>query len=234
MDKKIILEKLQTFIQSKQTDKKMAKLLSKLSLVTEDTIEIGEQPQYYIASMTCNSTGVGVSSFQGSETQRTVALDYVTDSYLFVDGHIGAAEKGLSLFYLKPGQTINYYQKSDTVKLAKEYGFQLHLEYFRDLNFTLRDHRVNRYKVNIIKGPFTYAIRPILSKVSEKEAPFTIGYVYTMNGKEHILIEPNLSEKGSEDLSFLPWLLLGLIFPPVLIIGIFVLFVKAKKERMRG
>ncbi len=237
MEKAEILKHLQTFIKAKrekEVDKKTSALLSTLSALTEEDISVGEQPRYFFANMTCNSTGVGESSYEGTTSQRTVARDYVTDTYLFVDGHTGAGEKGLSLFYLKPGQTIHYYKKSEIIKLAKEFGFQLHLQYFRDLNFTLRDHRLNRHTVNIVKGPFTYPVRPIYATLPKTGDKFAIGYIYEMKEKEHILIEPENPKKAGGKASCLPWALLGLIFPPILLVAGFLWLVQAQKERMRG
>ncbi len=238
MEKSEILRELQKFIDSKKesaTDKKTTNLLSILSKIDSDAISFGEEPSYFFANMECNSTAVGESRFNGTETRRTVALDYITDEYLFIDGHVPTGEKGLSLFYLKPNQRINYYRKADIVKVAKEYGFQLHLQNFRDLNFTLYDHRLNRYKVNVTDGPIKYPIRPIFAKISEKDDVIAIGYVYEKNGKEHIIIEPedpNVVLKGESGCA--PWMLLGLVFPPIWIVALFVWLVKAKKERMRG
>ena len=240
MENKKILNHLQEFIESKQkqeTDKKTERTLSVLKSITEDSISIGNTPQYFFANIKCNSTGVGRSSFQGTETQRTVAQDYITDEYLFIDGHVGAGAKGLSLFYLKPNQTINYYQKSDIIKVAKEYGFQLHLQYFRDLNFMLYDHRLNRYTVNVTKGPFTYPIRPILATISEEGDKMTIGYIYEMNGQEYIIIEPDDVDKigkAAKKSGCAPWMFLGIIFPPIWLVAGFIWLVKAQKERMRG
>ncbi len=239
MDKTIILEQLNSFIEAKQAnenDKKTARFLSALRSVTEEELSFGEQPKYFFAYMECNSTGVGRSSFQGTETQRTIARDYTTDEYLFVDGHVGAAEKGLQLFFIKPGQTIKYYKKSDIITLSKEHGFQLHLQYFRDLNFTLYDHRLNRHTVNITKGPFTYPVRPIYAATKAGEK-FTLGYLYEVSGQEHILIEPDdpkKIEKEKSNTGCSPWMLLGFVFPPIFLVAGFVWLVQVQKERMRG
>ncbi|MBQ8311562.1 MAG: hypothetical protein IJX80_11180 [Clostridia bacterium] len=240
MEKKEILYYLCDFIESKQkneTDKKTERLLSVLKSVTEEAISFGDAPSYFFAYIECNSTGVGTSSFQGTETQRTVARDYVTDEYLFIDGHVNAGAKGLSLFFLNPNQTINYYKKSDIVKVAKEFGFRIHLQYFQDLNFTLSDHRLNRHTVKITKGPFTYPIRPIFATVSEQGEKITIGYIYEKDGQEYIIIEPEdygEVRKKAHKSGCAPWMLFGLVFPPIFLVALLVWMIKAKKERMVG
>ena len=128
MEKTEILRHLGIYIDSqkeKDPDKNTEQTLSVLKSLTEKEISFGEQPRYFFAYVECNSTGVGTSTFKGTETQRTIARDYVLEERLFIDGHIGAGAKGLSLFYLKPNQTINYYKKSDITKLAKEQGFRI-------------------------------------------------------------------------------------------------------------
>ena len=215
-------------------DKKSKKALAVLGAIEEEDISFGNAPQYYFAQIECNSTGVGTSSFQGTETQRTVAMDYVTDETLFIDGHEGAGRKGLELFYLKPNQTIRYYKKSDTVKAAKEYGFRLHLQKFRDLNFTLNDHRLNRYTVHITRKPFSFPIRPIHATVISKDKA-VIGYIYEKDSEEYILIDPeDLLRTGEKDSGYALWILLGFFFPPILLVLGFLWLVKIQKERMIG
>lgn len=240
MEKSQILNHLGKFIESRQkneVDKKTARLLQVLKTVTEDSISFGDAPKYFFAYIECNSTGVGTSRFQGTETQRTVARDYITDEHLFIDGHVGAGVKGLELFYLKPNQTINYRLKSDIIKVAKEYGFQLHMQHFRDLNFTLSDHRLNRHTVKVTKGPFAYPIRPIFATISQKGEKIAIGYIYEKDGKEYIIIEPEDPaeiKKAANKSGCAPWMFLGFVFPPIFLVAIFVWLVKAQKERWVG
>ena len=113
MNKAAIIRQLNTFIDSlkNNADKKTQKKITALQRVREETLIIGDQPKYFCARMECNSTGDGESSYEGTKTKRTVALDYVTDEYLFIDGNEHAAKKGLELFHLKPGETINYFRK---------------------------------------------------------------------------------------------------------------------------
>ncbi len=240
MEKKTILAHLKKFIGEKkagEVNKQTANLISVLESITEEKISVGEAPKYFFASITCNSTGVGESSFEGTKTQKTVSMDYVTNEYLFVDGHMGAGGKGLSLFYLKPGQTINYFHKNDIVKKSKEYGFRLHSQAFRDLNFRLTDHRLNRHTVNITKGPFSYPVYPICAVISEKCTDYTLGYIYEQNDKEYIIIEPEDPKKAAKrgkNKFFSPWMLLALICPPLIIVVAIVILVKIYKERMVG
>ena len=238
MEKSVALSFLKEYIKDKEKEeknKKTERLLSALKNVTEEGISFGEQPKYFFAFLTCNSTGVGKSSFQGTENQRTVARDYQTEVSLFIDGHEGAGKKGLELFHLKPGQTINYYHKKDIERFAKETGFQLHLQYFRDLNYTLYDHRLNRHKVNVIKGPFSYPIRPIYAVISKDGDKITVGYFYEKDGEEYIIIEPEeLKKKGSGLYGLSPWMLLGFVFPPIFIVALFVILINIKKEKMLG
>ena len=218
MEKSTILIHLRKFIETKQNenvDRRTAKLYDALKKVNENCISIGAEPTYFFARLECNSTGVGTSSFGGTETQRTVALDYMTDETVFIDGHIGAGEKGLSIFYLKGNQTIIYYKKSDVDKAAFAYGYQLHRQNFSDLNFRLQEHRVNRYKAHMTKKPFTYPIRPVFARLEGGDKDITIGYVYVKDGLEYILIEPQ-EPKGDMDLLGCAWSLFsGVLLMPL-------------------
>ena len=142
----------------------------------------------------------------------------------------------MGLFYLKGNETINYYAKSDIERVATQKGFQLHSQYFRDLNFSLSDHRLNRHTVNITKKPFTYPIRPMIATVSEKGEKITLGYVYEKDGMEYIIIEPDgLDQLGSlGGFQWKPWMLLLLLFPPLLLLIPIIWLGKSKAERMTG
>ncbi len=239
MEKSEVLRHLRKFIDEKKKEEKSKeneKMISALQFVTEEGITFGDAPKYFFAYITCNSTGVGKSHFQGTETQRTVARDYVTDEHLFIDGHVGAGAKGLSLFYLKPNQTIHYYAKSDIERVATMKGYEIHSQYFRDLNFSLEDHRLNRHTVNLTKKPFTYPIRPIFATVSEKGDKITLGYVYERDGVEYIIIEPDGLDKigAAGGFKFSPWMLLLFLFPPLLLLIPFIWIGKSKAERMTG
>ncbi len=229
----IIINHLYGFINQQEANgasKNNAGLISELKAITAQDIYLGETPSYFFAYMTCNSTGVGESSFEGAKTQRTTSLDYNTDEYLFIDGHLGAGQKGLSLFYLKGNETINFYSKNDIVKLAKRYGFQLHFQKFRDLNISMTNHRLNRYTVNVTKGPFSYPIRPIFARTAKREQ-LLIGYTYESNGTEYIIIEPQKEKKLKEKTGCAPWMFLGLIFPPILVAAAIVMLYNFYKDR---
>ena len=118
--------------------------------------------------------------------------------------------------------------------MAKSEGFRLHSQYFRDLNFTVYDHRLNRHQVNVTKGPFTLPIRPIIATISEKGDKITIGYVYEKDGKEFIIIEPEDPGKLGKKSGCAPWMYLGIIFPPILLVALFVWLARGQAERMTG
>ncbi len=233
MDKAIILTHLQKYLQSEEAAGRASRFLSVLGSVTEEDISFGAQAKCFYAYMRCNSTGVGESSFGGTKHQRTVSRDYVTDEYLFVEGHTKTCEKALSLFHLKPGQKTTFHKASEVEKLAKDYGFFMQRQYFLDLNMLITSHRLNRYTVNKTKGPFTYPICPIYAATSKYSDKVVIGYIYEMNGKEHILIEPEdpkQLKKENGNSIFSPWMLLSFIFPPLILVVIFVIIVRYQNK----
>lgn len=229
MEKVTVLRHLKQHIQeslkaNNNVSNKIIKLYAELKNVSEEDIFFGDYPKYFYAYMTCNSTGVATSYFEGSKTQRTVALDYCTDQYLFADGHEGAAKKGLEIFHLKQGETVSFYKKSDAEKIAKDYGAKLHIQQFRDLNMSFSSHRLNRYNINIINSPFSYPICPIFVSLIGKEQPILVGYVYRKDEIEYIIIDFKDSSQAPKKHSCCsPWMLLGFIFPPIFIVAIIVI-----------
>ena len=236
MTKSSILQYLKQYVRKElQTgnyiDKKAEKIFTIIESAAEEDIILGDCPNYFCAYMECNSTGVGTSYFEGTTTQRTVALDYTTDQYLFIDGHEGAAVKGLEIFYLKEGETINYYRKDSIRDLADMYGSDLHIQNFRDLNFLIKSHRLNRYTVKVTKGPFSYPIHPIFLASINKEHPTLVGYVYTIDETDYIIVDFKDVEVERKKRSwFSPWMLLGFFFPPLFIVALFVIFYRISKQ----
>ena len=224
---------------STEKDKKHLYLCTLLEKVTEEDISYGEEPRYFFAQLFCNSTGVGESRFHDTETRRTVSKDYSTDVLPFIDGHIGAGAKGLSLFYAKPNQTVHYYAKEEMKKVATRQGYFLHAQDFRDLNFTLSDHRLNRYTANVTKGPFSYPIRPIFATVMLKKdecRKVTIGYLYEKEEKKFVIIEPEVADlsPSGEKSGCAPWMILGIFCPVLFLIPAFMAYIKSTRERMIG
>ncbi len=236
MNKLEILKHLKLKISNKlegedKVSKSKKKLYNELLNASENDISFRDCPTYFFAYMQCNSTGVGTSSFEGSTTQRTVALDYSTDQYLFFDGHQGAAQQGLEIFFLKQGETIQFYNKKQMEELATNYGYRLHLQQFRDLNFFLKSHRLNRYTAKITQGPFSYPIRPVFVAVISNEKPVFIGYLFEKDGHEYIIIDlDNTWESNEKKSGCSPWMFLGFLFPPVLVVAIIVMLYRILKE----
>ncbi len=204
---------------SKPVDKKLQRVIIGLSSIKEDDLLPGNRPNYFFAHVECNSTAVGSSYYNGTETRRTVSRDYVTPEYLFIDGHEKTCKKGLELFYLKKGQSITYHHKKDILKVANYFGTMLHKQDFHDLNFTLSSHRINRHEIHISEGPFSFPIRPIFAQIKKTEEKIFIGYVYEYHGNEHIIIDPEktaFKRKGILDRKFFN-VLLWIIFPPLAI-----------------
>lgn len=236
MENAVIIQHLHQFLVTQEAqppDKQTADYYASLRGIPADGISLGSTPSFFFARLVCNSTGVGTSSFGDTETQRTVALDYTTDELLFIDGHIGAGAKGLSLFYLKPGETVNYYDLKESHRPATAYGYKLHEQSFHDLNFQLKDHRLNRHEVKLTRGPFRLPIRPIFATLPEDGKKITIGYLYENDGQEHIIIEPDAPEMEKDKSGCAPWMFLGFIFPPILIVAaIKLLVVPHMKQRI--
>lgn len=237
MEIKEIIRHLQEHISTKMdhTDSKTKNMISTLESITEEDIIIGENVKYFNAYIECNSTGVGESRFGSTKTQRTVALDYNTEEYFFVDGHLGAGEKGLSIFFSDLTEIPPLYSKDDIPRIAKKYGDVLHAQKFRDLNFIMTNHRLNRHKVHITKGPFVYSIRPILARYNDKGDVCTVGYLYDKDKEEHIIIEPSYNNKSGEkkildNIGCSPWMLLGIFCPPVLMVAGIVMLIRFLKN----
>ena len=198
-----------------ETDKSLQKVIPTLEGLQEKDICFGALPRYYRGYLECNSTGVGTCTFKTTEQQRTVARDYVTDEYLFIDGHEGTCKKGLELLLLKEGQQINYFKKSEMKKAADLYGYRLHHQYFKDLNYSMQSHRVNRYVFHQTREEFSAPIRAIFMKDQEEDKKILLGYVYEKDGQEYVLIDIAYNQIGIKKKLNRLLIILGIICPPL-------------------
>lgn len=218
--KQLVTKQLQS---GDSIDKKTEKIYSGIMDASEDDLLFGECPSSFRAYAVCNSTGVGTSSYEGTKTQRTVALDYTTEEYLFVDGHEGAALKALEIFYLKPGETTDYCHKDKLNDIVTNYGLQLHIQQFRDLNFVISSHRLNRCTVKITEEPITYPIRPLYLAMEGSKQPVLVGYAYVKDETRYVILDlKEINIFHNKKSCFSPWMLLGLLFPPLLIVALLV------------
>ena len=219
MEKTTVLQYLKRHVEtelkaSPQKDKREKRLLSQLGSLSERDISFGPLPKYVYGYLECNSTGVGRSTFGNTETQRTVSRDYVTDEILFIDGHEATCKKGLELLLLKQGERINYFKKSEMKKAANHYGVLIHGQYFRDLNFSVYDHRVNRYVFRQTKQEFSAPIRAVFMKNEKEDKKILLGYVYEKDRTESVLIDIDYKELNGKGLKNL-LIPLGILFPPL-------------------
>lgn len=236
MTKTLILQYFQNYAQTHQNDEGVSKnlgaLYSEILKATEKDILLGECPSYFCAYMKCNSTGVATSMYKGTETQRTVALDYITDEYVFIDGHEGAGRNGIGVFVLKPGdEPVICYSKDSMEKLAEKYGFELHIQQFKDLNFLYKSHRLNRYNAVVTKGPVKLPIRPVFLSILTAEQPICIGYVYEKDNKEYFIVDfQDVDKPKKKNTVFSWWMLLGFVFPPIFLVALPVIIFRAIKN----
>lgn len=223
MEKSTVLLHLQEYLKNEfqsaaNQNKRLQGLLPKLKSMKAEDISFGPLPTFFCAYLQCNSTGVGESSYQTTDTRTTVARDYQTDEFLFADGDEGTCQKGLELIMLKPGENIQYQRKSDIEKIAKKYGWQVHGQYFRSLNISMRDHRLNSCEIKYTKQPFKLPIRAIFGRINEDQKA-VLGYVYEKDGDEYILIEINAPESENKATAKnLFFILLCIVFPPLILV----------------
>ncbi len=175
--------------ENKRKAKELEKMINTLSSITENQLTI-KKSVLFRACMICNSTAVG----EGSNVQRTVARDYITDEYWFVEGDCRAAKKAFSMFPDQFDPNIHFYRETDMERVAEYYGFrEIHAPYFRSLNMRAyaHNHHLNSIDWKEIGDPIFLPVRAITIPISRKCQDFLIGFICEKDGEEHILIEPD-------------------------------------------
>lgn len=199
--KQEVLKQLNQYIQNARAKGDKTYPLSTLEKICAEDIRFGDEAVCYNARIHGNATGSGTSYFKGTETCRTVNMDFTTPEYLFIRGHEKAGVYALQLYCTEDGKTLNteYYKESDMNVLEYSCGYNAIRQNLTDLNFsTPNSFRVNRSKVLVTNGPFKYPIRPIFATVSKKGREITLGYVYEKNGRMNVFIEPESIEEDKK------------------------------------
>ena len=191
---RLIIERFKNYLNSEkiaEVKKKNPEFVSALSNVTESDISFSSEPVMCFGNVFGNATAVGKKSDQYNETTRTISLDFNSDTFLFIDKSTNTTtdlvKKAQIVFPDINGYDVKY--KCEAREIAEKTGKFFCKQSLGDLNFSLSEFRVNRYKLET-DNDFTLPIREICAKVLYENKPRTvrIGHWWIENDEEYIYI----------------------------------------------
>lgn len=193
-----VITNLKSFINSNgwlEKAKKRNPLFSeKIENASEDSISFGYAPTLASGYVTGNSTASGESTYGDTTTRRTISMDFDTEEHLFISSK-NLAEKHVCKAAAKTffsGWTLHTIAESDMI--AEKRGRAVCSQSLSDLNFTMKEYRLNRYSFIPTADDLTLEFWPMYFnyKIEDKEYSIPIGYCYSKDNKDYIDINVNI------------------------------------------
>lgn len=193
-----IISNLKSYINSdgwlEKARKRNPEFSEKIENASEDSISFGHAPTFVIGYVTGNSTASGENTFGDTTTRRTISMDFDTEDHLFISSK-NVAEKSICKVAAKTlykGWTLHAIAES--YMIAEKRGRAVCSQSLSDLNFIMKDYRLNRYNFIPLEDDFTPEFWPMYFnyKIEEKAYSIPIGYCYSKGNNDYIDININV------------------------------------------
>jgi len=172
--------------------KKNPNFASTIENLSAEKIHFGKQPTFVRGYVSGNSTASGESTYGDTTTRRTISMDFTTDEKLFISYSNKADDttcQAAADYVLKGFTNRDIYHQSDARSIAEKHGKNVCNRSLLDLNFFMKDYRLNRYDLHLTTNPFTVPIWPIYADITDENGKAYqkwIGYWYTKNNEDFI------------------------------------------------
>ena len=192
INKDFIIDRLKAYLKSGWLDKAQRKnpeFANSIARITKDDLILGNEPMACFGQVDGNATAVGTQYENGGESTYTLSLNFSSDTYLFVDKKYSTlcstVKMAQQYFPELRGVEVKYRYEAETV--AEKAGKKFCRQYLNDLNYSLSEYRLNRYKL-IEDEMFTIPMKTINAEiiVENKKKTVHIGNWYYKNGKEYV------------------------------------------------
>ncbi len=175
---------------SEKARKKNADFEIAVNKVRPEDITLGPGPVFVRGQVEGNSTAAGEKTYGDTTTKRTVSMDFTTPEYWFISDNNKAELsvcKAATKYYT--GYSDVVHTKHEAKTIAYDYGKTVCGRSLYDLDFNMKEYRLNRYKL-IETGEDThfdfYPAYAMVRYKSGKESKVHIGYCYRLEGEDHI------------------------------------------------
>ena len=189
--------------------------------ISAQDIHIKRGPVFMQGVVEGNATATGEKTYGDTTSRRTVSIDFSTEEYLFIGNNNTAPIdvcKRASKMYM--GSSNAVYKQCEAETLAEKYGKKICRRNLNDLDFSMKEYRLNRYKLVETFKDYEVDYHPVYAHLKMrggKEEDYLIGYCYRKNGQEYIDIDFNVPLTAKQ--KFIIW---GII--AAIIVGIIALF----------
>ncbi len=217
--REIVIARLRTFIDAgglKKARKKNPDFAETICSLKPENIHFGSEPHFYEGYMHGSCTAVGEKKDGDYELKNTASLEFNTGTYVFVSG-----QQDIKLCKYASKRLLNsesLYRRDDEYRLVERYGKQLARQELSDLDYWMKEYRLNRYYF-VETDTFTLPVWPIYAQVASQR--IFLGYWYEEDQKSYadFMISVPLTKKQSR-------VLLGIIGGVALVILLLMLLSK--------
>lgn len=179
-----VINELKEFINSgglKKAQKSNSEFAKSIEELSPEQIYFGEKPSYIEGYCSGNCTAVGQKNDDKVESTRTISFNFETGSYTFIDNKTDTKLGKYAHKIFRKG--IDLHKPSECNLLAEEYGKKLARQELWDLNFSMKEYRLNRFSFNK-EGEYSLPVWPIYARINDKSV--FLGYWVDKDEKQTI------------------------------------------------
>lgn len=211
-----ILEELRKHLDSSAMSKgkkNNPEFVAKLNAINPESIKFGDGAVFYDGYLQGNFTAVGEQSSGDVTSKRTISVDFSTETYSFIAGKQNSklCEYANDIFKCRS----NLHLDSEMRDLAENYGKRLARQNLWDLNFSMKEYRLNRFSF-VKTGTLELPVWPMYTNIDGKRV--FLGYVYKKDDEKFIDFDISVPLTNKQKL-----IIAAIIGGVVLIILLFIL-----------
>ena len=156
-----------------------------INSITPESIHFGSPPSFRKGYVEGSSTAKGKSSNGDTVTTRTVSISFTTEEYYFITSSNTALAKNA---LRRLGYSSSCHTPSEAEHLATKHGKTECRHSLYDLDFSMDEYRLNRYKLIYSGDEFTLPYYPVYAYVVENgtEKEVYLGDYYIKNESEYV------------------------------------------------
>lgn len=197
-----------------------------IEALTPEQIIFGNQPTLIRGYVSGNATGIGEKTYGDTQTRRTTSIDFTTDEKLFISDYNKASVatcKAAATYVFDAFRESDVLAKSEARSVAEKRGKSVCREALSDLDFYMKEYRLNRYNIHTTSDAINVPIWPIYAKIKNPkgvEKEIFIGYYYTSKKENYIHLNIDIPLTGKQKLTVFG-IIAGIAVVGILLISIF-------------
>ncbi|MBQ9121822.1 MAG: hypothetical protein IJY12_05640 [Clostridia bacterium] len=178
---------------SEKARRKNADFAAAVEALSANELTFGAQPTFVYGYVEGSSTASGEKEYGNTKSQRTISMEFSTNTCLFIDPDENRASKETCKAAPKYLKNIpaEIHSTAESESMANRYGKDLCRQSLWDLDYSMKEYRLNRFHFRAASDPFKAPIWPIYGAtlLKGKVKDTLLGYWIKEGGKDYIDID---------------------------------------------